>query len=1152
MSELTDDTARSLAEQIALLTKVLQKNNKASPSSKGPSPSAGRDSNYRGAVTDQAAAQKLIQNQSRLSGATQSVTQGLQKTTHATMAVANKFGTLSNAAGKLSSNLASVAKAFGAGGALMAIATQLDKTTDTYRELNAVGQSFGGSMLAMHQAAAGAALPLEQFAEVVKKNSVVMATIGQKAFFDMGKQVRASMTDVGMLGMTTAQLNDFMGEYMETQRLYGNSSSAINDKTASTMKTLMTETQKAAEMTGMNRDALAKATQDVLRDTTLRAKMLQIGANGTDAFSVSLQKTTTYLTALPGIAGQELSKMLAQSVGRGSALMADQTAMFAEAGMLGVTDLMDNLARKVQAGTATGEDVAEFNRKFVAEGKRNMESLRLQASAGNKAAQQAIEMISEMEAVSKKNPVDPAKQKAMTNMMLNFSEIVNQISGMIRGKFLEGLEKVLKGFDGFTETETFKKLEEKVGSLASRFGAFLGETLTPENIEAFGNGLASFATGLVAVTTFLVGAVDTVVSSFGWLSDKIGVLGAAVAVFATYMGGKALIKQTGSLLAERFTIGGGRQESFSQALNRFAAGNTLRVTNALPGGGAGGPDLDDDGPDRDRNRNRNDRDEPDRRRRNPREIEGPREPRGNRIQRRLAQFGDAGQSFRQRAARTLGAAVRRPGTMARVAGRSGMRALRAVPGRVAGSRTAGRVTNGVQRAGGAVRRAGGAVARGAGAVARGGMNLARGIGPGALAGMAVAGGLEMLPDFKGKETLQTMASFAAMGSMLGPIGAAVGAGVGALYANWDDLSGIASSAFTAVKDFDYSGVFKKAGAMLAPIGDAAKWVGEKYIAGWKAVGNFALDGLKAVRDFDYSGALKKAGEFLAPVGEGAKWIVGKYVDSWKAVGGFAMAGFTAIKDFDYAGALNTAGQALAPIGDGAKWIVGKYVDSWKAVGGFAMDGLMAIKDFDYTGALNKAGEFLSPLKDGASWMMDTYINTWKSVGNGLMDGIKGIANFDYGALWAGVKDVGASMMNKVSSAFSSIGSSLGGMFNWASDLLKPKAGGGGLFDTLMNLNPVTAAVNTLTKPNANLSAPNTPQQAPTPQVNTDTMTSQMNEMKAQSARISKENSELKAQMAVLMDQLAKGNASQVGGLKDLIAEQKKSNGNLSTLANNVI
>jgi hypothetical protein len=985
----------------------------AGPSSKGPSRPTAQNTNYRGSVGDNAAMQKLIQNQGKLSGATLTVTESLKRTTNASVMVANKFGSLSSAAGDATNGLSAVAKAFGAGGALMAIAKQLDETTDMYRKVNSYGQSFGGSMLAMHQAAAGAALPLEQFAEAIKNNARVLSTVGTKAFFDLNKQLRNSMTDVGQLGMTTGQLNTFMGNYMETQRMYGNVSGAMTEKSVQSMKLLAIETQKAAESTGANRDELAKATQDALRDITLRAKMSQLSSGGNDAFSQSLQRTTTYLAALPGEAGKRLSEMLAQTVGRGSALMADQTEKFAEAGLLGVTDLMDNLARKVQAGTSTGADVAEFNRRFVSEGMRNMDTLKLQAASGNRAAAEAINMILEAKESLKAPPADLAKQKQITNFMLNFSNMLQNISGYLRGKFFDGLENLMKGFEGFTESAAFKDFQEKIGGMALRLGQFLSEHITPEKLIAIGLGLAAFAEATVKFSTYILSGIELVGGAFGWLSDKIGVLGAAVAVFATYMGGKMLIKQAGSLLAERFTIGGSRQESFSQALNRFAAGNSLRTTSAIPGGrggpgGAGGPDI--DGPDGDNDRNRRNPNEPDnnRRRRRLPEIEGPQEPRGNRIQRRLRQFGDAGQNFRQRAQRTLTQAVRNPGSTLRNAGAGSLRAIRGAPGRIAANRTASRIAGAGQRAGGAVRRVGGAMTRGAGAVARGGMNLARGIGPGALAGVAISGALSMAPDFKGKETLQSMAEFAAMGSMLGPIGAAVGAGVGAVYANWDDLSSVATNAFQAVKDFDYAAPFKAAGDMLSPIGDSAKW------------------------------------------------------------------------------------------------------------------------------------------------LVNSYVDMWKSVGSTMMTSIGSIAKFDYKSMWGDVKGAGAVMMTSIASAFSSIGTSLGGVFNWATNLLKPADGSASLFSSLLKLNPITAVVNDLISPNKNISGPNNPQNTTTPQVNTDAMTTQLAQMKEESSRISKENSELKAQMALLMDNIAKGNASQVGGLRDLIAEQKKSNGNLSTLANNTI
>lgn len=1059
MSELTSDDILKLTEQLASLNRTMVKGSKVSPSSKGPShPTSGNTGGYRGGVGDEAVMKKLIQNQSKLSGASQNLAESMKRTTQATVSAANKFGSLANAASSATSSLSAVAKTFGAGGAVLMLAKQLDDTTDMYRKVNSYGQSFGGSMLQMQIAAADAALPLEQFAEVVKKNSVVLATVGAKSFFDMSKQLRASMTDVGQLGMTTGQLNDFMGQYMETQRLYGNVSGAMSDKSVTAMKNLAVETQKAAEATGMNRDVLAAATQTVLRDTTLRAKMSLSGSNGTDAFSQSLMRTTTYLTALPGEAGKVLSTMLAQTVGRGSALMADQTAQFAEAGMLGVTDLMDNLGRKVQNGTATGQDVADFNRKFVSEGMRNMESLKMQAATGNKAAAQAIDMILEAKESLKKDPQDLQQQKGITNFMLNFATILEMISGKLRGEFFRGLEHLMKGFEGFTERPEFKELTDKIGGMANRFGLFLSETVTPERLIAFGNGLASAAEFMVKFVSGLVSVIDTVVTSFGWLSDKIGVMGAAIAVFATYMAVKHTLKKAGSLLGERFNIGG-QPESFATALSRYAQGNTLRTTSSgragarglggagaggLGGAGAGGaggagaggagglPNLPNPNhPSHPRH--------PDHHNWQSQNQHGPQIPRGERTTRRLERFGEAGQDFRDRARTTLSNATRNPGET--------IRSTR--------TRVAGTVLRGSTRVGGAIRSAGSSLGRGASMLGRGAAGVARGVGPAAVVGGLAAGALALAPDFKGKDTLQSIATYAAMGSMLGPIGTAVGAAAGAIFANWDDLSDIVGNTFAAIANVNYAAPFQAIGNMLGSIGDGAKWIGTKYIAGWQAIG------------------------------------------------------------------------------------------------GFAMAGVSAIAAFDYKGALNTAGELLSPLADGASWMATTYMNTWKSIGSTLMDGVNSVASFDYVGAWGSLTDVSSAVMTSIGGAFSSIGTSLSGVFNWASDLLKPKDGGG-LFSTLMNLTPVTSAIGALVTGSTTVTGPINPKGAATPDVNPESMTAQMTEMKEQSARVSKENSELKAQMAQLMESLAKGSASQVGGLKDLIAEQKKANGNLGTLAGTVI
>ena len=1108
MSEPTSEDFNKLIDAMTAQTRLMAKASKTTPSSKGPG--HGVNSNYRGSVGDEAAAKKLIQSQGRLSGATEKVTDGLKKTVTATVGLANKFGALSGAAGNLTSSLSTVARAFGAGGAVMAIANQLDKTTDTYRQLNAVGQSFGGSLLNMQQAAADAALPLEAFAEVIKNNSVVMATVGAKSFFDMSKQLRTSMTDIGMLGMTTSQLNNFMGKYMETQRLYGNSSGVANAKTVEGLKSLAIESQKAAEMTGMNRDVLMEATQKALQDNSLRARMMQTSGASAEGFNMSLQKAMTYMTALPGEAGKTMSQMLAQSVGRGSALLSDQAAVFTDAGMTGVVDLMDNMRAKVANGTFDpAVDAAEFNRKFIAEGMRSMSAMRLQEASGNKAAGEVIKIISEMKDMAAKNPEDIAKQTAITKFMMNFANMIEMISGKLRGKFYEGLENLMKGFEGFAESPAFLKLQDKIGDMAQAFGAFLSENLTPEKLIAFGNGIASAAEGVVKFSSFVLGGIQTVTSAFGWLSDKIGVLGAAFAVFATYLLVKNTMKKTGSLLAERFGLGGSKPESFSDALAKYANGDTLRVTI---GGGDSGADSEGD------NNRRGQRGRRGRRRGrlpmpgsnggpNPRgpgpggrfdPLRQPETSRGERITRRLERFGDAGRNFRERAAETL----RRPITTAglRQGATRGLTGIRNVPSRIRESRPVRSARAGARRA---TRNGMRSMRSGGSMLGRGAMGLAKGIGKGGIIGGVAAGALAMAPEFKGKDTLTSMATYGAMGSMIMPgVGTAIGAGVGAIIANWDDLS------------------------------------------------SMATDGMETIANFDYSGAMDKASAMLAPIGAGVSWVANKYLDTWKGLGGMAVGAFTAIKTFDYKGAMSKAGDMLSPIGNAAKALGSAYVNTWKSIGGIALAGVMGIKDFDYSGTLSEAGSMLGSVGSSIG-QFGSYVGTiFSDVGNSVMSGISAVTDFDYGGVLTGAFDMAKGLMDSISSRFASIGSTISGMFDWATGLLTPSPDS--MLGSLLGFTDEKSLTADAKLPNGPMTAPVNPTGASSPQINTDTMTAQMDAVKTQNARMMKENADIKAQMAGLMEKLAQGQAQQVGGMRDMIKEQKKGNNNLGTLADNVI
>ena len=64
-------------------------------------------------------------------------------------------------------------------------------------------------------------------------------------------------------------------------------------------------------------------------------------------------------------------------------MLSDDMQSFVNAGMFGVTDMMDKMAAKVKSGNVSDAELDEFRKKFVEEGMKNMSALKMQADTGN-------------------------------------------------------------------------------------------------------------------------------------------------------------------------------------------------------------------------------------------------------------------------------------------------------------------------------------------------------------------------------------------------------------------------------------------------------------------------------------------------------------------------------------------------------------------------------------------------------------------------------------------------------------------------------------------------------------------------------------------------------------------------------------------------
>jgi len=140
---------------------------------------------------------------------------------------------------------------------------RLDTNIETFRQLSQIGATFGQSIVELRQTAATAALPLDDFAALVRDNGQSLAALfgsttqGAKGIALLGEAIRTEGIDrLAPLGFTVDEVNETLLLNLERQRRT-NMFSRMTDqqRTASAIR-FAEELDRLARLTGSQRDEL--------------------------------------------------------------------------------------------------------------------------------------------------------------------------------------------------------------------------------------------------------------------------------------------------------------------------------------------------------------------------------------------------------------------------------------------------------------------------------------------------------------------------------------------------------------------------------------------------------------------------------------------------------------------------------------------------------------------------------------------------------------------------------------------------------------------------------------------------------------------------------------------------------------------------------
>ena len=339
------------------------------------------------------------------------------------------------------------------GAALGYMASTLESLAKSINELMNVGASLGSSMVDLKNNATDLGMNLENFANLISKNSSALRILGNNTnegmrnFALLGQEVRKISADYNYFGMTNTELNEAIIQEIELRRKSGQTLSDLQNNLAAGFNELLYETTAMAKITGQDRRELLRAQSLAMDDKSITSYLRTLDEGQ--------QSTFRSINSMVGFLGEDMTMAFQRAVASGlsiDTLMGGQLSLAGEFGQ-GIRDLFDMYEISVQ----NGEDTTDFITKFAAQYSQlnapDEETLRTIANVEGSYREQAnaiLGMIEKQVGFQNKNSQELANQ-----MLAVVEELkANDIAGMPAA-----IEQMTNNFDAML----FRTMDNMLG-----------------------------------------------------------------------------------------------------------------------------------------------------------------------------------------------------------------------------------------------------------------------------------------------------------------------------------------------------------------------------------------------------------------------------------------------------------------------------------------------------------------------------------------------------------------------------------------------------------------------------------------------------------------------------------------------------------------